>query len=401
MLAMGPTRTMRARSLILDAIREHVLTSRSELIDLTDLTGATVSTNVRALMDEGFVDEVGTAASTGGKPRRMLQLVRNARYAVGVHLDHSITRLVLANLAGDVVATITDEGMESGDVDSLLERIGAHVDALIASTGVARSRVLGVGVCRPGPMSSSSDQILLPAHLEQWAHVPVAEVLERATGLPVLIDNDAAACALCEYWINPKGCQGLATLYMGSGLGGAAIIDGIPYRGVSGNSIEVGHICVDLEGPRCWCGNVGCIGEMAGPLAVVRRAHALGLLDAGDDASTLDQYRHLADLAHAGQAQALGLFADSARYIGVAAHVLATILDPDHIALTGPGFAAAGDLYVPAITEILQTRYVARDSHTIDVWVSQHADDAAATGAAILIFQSGLLFEQLLGAGRG
>ena len=400
MLAMGPTRSMRARSLILNAIRERAQTSRSELMELTDLTGATVSTNVRALIDQGFVDEAGTAASTGGKPRRMLRLVRDARYAVGVQLDHSATRLVLVNLAGDVVASASDAGMESGDADRLLGRVASLAEALITQSGVDRSRVLGLGVCRPGPMSQSSDQILLPAHLEQWKHVPVAETLSRATGLPVLIDNDAAACALCEYWLNPKGCQSLATLYLASGLGGAAIIGGVPYRGVSGNSIEVGHICVDLDGPRCWCGNVGCIGELAGPTAVVRRAREQNLVDAGDGSSTLDQYRLLAQLAHAGDERALALFADSARYISVAAHVLATILDPDHIALTGAGFAAAGDLYVPAITQVLRTRYVARGSHAIDVWVSQHADDAAATGAAVLIFQSALLFEQLAGSGR-
>ena len=401
MLAMSPTKAMRARSLILDTIRQRGQTSQSELVDLTDLTGATVSTNVRALMDEGFVEEVGRAASTGGKPRRMLRLARNARYAIGVHLDHSVTRLVLANLAGDVVATATAEGMGSVKVDTLIGRVGSLVASMIDQSGIPRQLVLGMGVCRPGPMLQDPDVVLLPAHLEQWAHVRLAEILQQVTGLPVIVDNDAAACAFGEYWINPMSSQSLATLYMGSGLGGAAIINGIPFRGVSGNSIEVGHICVDVDGPRCWCGNVGCIGEVAGPGAVVQRAQAEGLLDEDPTTSTLDQYRRLADLAHAGDDHALVLFADSARYIALAAHVLATMLDPEHIALTGAGFAVAGDLYLPAITKILNSAYVARGSHTIDVWVSRHADDAAATGAALLIFQSALLFDQLADTGRG
>jgi predicted NBD/HSP70 family sugar kinase len=387
---------MRARSLILNTIRTCGTTSQSELIDLTELTGATVSTNVRALIDEGFVAEVGTAASTGGKRRRMVRLVGGARYAVGVHLDRSVSQVVLVNLAGDVVATVGGAGMAIGQADESIDRIAAQIEALIAQAGIDRARVLGIGVCLPGPMTQQgAEKALVPAFIAQWANIPLAELLRRATGLAVVVDNDATACALGEYWINPKGSQSMATLYMGSGLGGAAIIDGIPYRGVTGNSIEVGHICVDVNGPACWCGSRGCIGEIAGPPTVNRKAQEAGLLGPDDGTSTLDRYCRVAELAHAGNERALAIFADSARYVALAAHVLATILDPDHIALTGAGFVAAGDLYAPAIERMLNTVYVARTIHTIGVSVSRRTDDTAAMGAAVLIFQSALLFDQL------
>ena len=386
------------RALILDAIRSAVATTRSDIAEETGLTGATVSTTVRELIDDGLVEEVGTAEATRGKPRIILQLVRDSRYAVGVHLDDGATRFVLANLAGDVVETVTDEGMGPSGPEELIGRIATQTGQMIADAGVPRELVLGIGVCAPGPIAPGTAMVLTPAHLKKWSDFPLAVSLQNVTGMPVVVDNDATACALGEYWTNSVDAQGLATLYMGTGLGGAAIIDGVPYRGTSGNSGEVGHICVDLNGPQCWCGNVGCIEIMGGPRTVVGKARDLGLLT-GED-SIIAGFKQLAGLAHEGNEGALGLFEDSARYIAVAAHTLACVLDPDHIALTGPSFAVAGDLYLPAITEIIQTRYLARRSHSIDILVSRHADEAAGIGAAALVFQSALLFGRMVGPGR-
>ncbi len=384
-----------ARPLILDAIRSLGQTSRSDVAAQTGLTGATVSTTVRSLIGDGFVVETGQAESTGGKPRRLLRLVNDARYAVGIHLDQGSVRMVMTDLAGDVVAVAADEDIGSRGPEELIGLITMRIGQLVADSGVSRRSLLGIGVCSPGPMTPDSAMVLSPATWRQWSPFPFADALESAAGLPVMVDNDATACALGEYWTNPAGAQGLATLYMGTGVGGAVIIEGMPYRGASGNSVEVGHTCVALDGPPCWCGNVGCVEVMGGPHTMVGKAQELGLLPRDDTLALRGLYRQLADLAHAGQPQALALFEESARYIAVAAHTLATVVDPDHIALTGPGFAAAGDLYLPAIEQVLKTRYMARASHRIDAWVSQHADEASAIGAAALILQSALLFDQM------
>ena len=396
MLGMSAARSFGARSMILDAILSRSATTRSDIAESTDLTGATVSTTVRELIDDGLVEEVGTEEATRGKPRRILRLVRNSRYAVGVHLDDGVTRFVLANLAGDVVASVTDVGLGPSCPEELIGRIATQAGQMIADSGVPRELVLGIGVCAPGPIAPGTAMIVTPAHLKQWSDFPLAESLQNATGMPVVVDNDATACALGEYWTNSVDAQGLATLYMGTGLGGAAIIGGVPYRGTSGNSGEVGHICVDVDGPQCWCGNVGCIEIMGGPRTVVGKARELGLIE--PEGSIIAGFKQLAGLAHEGDEGALALFEDSARYIALAAHALACILDPDHIALTGPSFAVAGDLYVPAIEDILRTRYLARRSHTIDILVSRHAEEAAGIGAAALIFQSTLLFGRMVGA---
>jgi predicted NBD/HSP70 family sugar kinase len=362
---------------------------------LTGLTGATVSTTVRDLIKDGFVYEVDQVEPTAGKPRRLVRLVRDARHAVGVHLDQGSLRLVLTDMVGGVVAAYADESVGSRGPAELVGLIALYAGQLIETSGLSRQSVLGIGVCSPGPMTPDADMVLSPADWRRWSPFPFAAALKSATGMPVMVDNDATACAFGEYWTNPVGVQGLATLYMGVGVGGAVIIDGEPYRGASGNSVEVGHICVDLDGPPCWCGGRGCVEVMGGPHTIVLQAQELGLLESTDQAdsvSLLGQFIRVADLARAGDPQALALFHESARYIAVGALTLAGIVDPEHIALTGLGFAAAGDLYLPAIEDILRTQYMARASHTIDVWVSPHAANAPAIGAAALMLQSELLF---------
>jgi predicted NBD/HSP70 family sugar kinase len=180
---------------------------------------------------------------------------------------------------------------------------------------------------------------------------------------------------------------------MGTGIGGGVVLRGRPYRGASGNAAEIGHICVDLDGPECWCGNRGCVEAMGGPAVVVARARERGVLD-GESVSLLADFAALTRLALHGDAGALELLEDSARYMAVAAHTLATLMDADHVVLTGPSFGAAGSIYLPVVQAELDARYLARASHRVDVTISQHAYEAAAIGAAALVLQSELVPHQ-------
>ena len=103
----GPVRAMSyasTKSAVLDLVRAAGTISRVGLVHATGLTGATISTVVRRLIDDGLVIETGRAESTGGKPRVLLQLNQSSRFAIGVQLDHSGLAYVLTNLGGAVVA---------------------------------------------------------------------------------------------------------------------------------------------------------------------------------------------------------------------------------------------------------------------------------------------------------
>jgi predicted NBD/HSP70 family sugar kinase len=384
-----------SRSVILDAVRAAGTISRVELVGGTGLTGATVSTVVRRLIDDGLVTEVGTAESTGGKPRTMLRLDPTARYAVGVHLDHGSVTYVVTDLGGDIVARTRRAGIGSAGPVAVVARMTGEIGAVISAAGVARDRVLGVGVVMPGPVFQGSGAFTPPT-LAEWSDFPLAQSLERSVGLPTLMDNDATAGALGEHWARAvPGSVCLAAVYMGTGIGGGVVVGGMPYRGASGNTVELGHICVDLDGPECWCGNRGCVEILAGPATVVARARERGLLGAAAGGSSVTgDFAAVARLALQGDDDALALLEDSARYVAVAAHTVATIMDTDNVVLTGPSFGVAGSVYLPVVRHELETRYFARGNHPVGVTISPHAYEAAAVGAAAMVLQSELVPRQ-------
>lgn len=384
----GDVRTS-SRSAILDVVRAAGTISRVELARATGLTGATVSTVVRRLLDEGLVVEAGRAESTGGKPRVLLRLDPAARYAVGVHLDHAGITYVIANLGGQVVARWRRPGAGADDPREVVARIASEITATVARVGVDPARLLGVGVVSPGPLSTSTGTTLAPAVMQHWAEFPLADAIEDAIGLPALLDNDATAAALGEYWSGgvPTGAV-CAALYMGTGIGAGIIVDGTVYRGRSSNAGEVGHVCVDVDGPPCWCGNRGCIEVLAGPTAVVARAAAAGVALPGR--SVAEDFAALARAAARGEDVPVRLLADSARYLAAAAQALANVLDLDLLVLTGASFAHAGSLYLPVVQERLTGGFFARATHDVRVTISTHASEAAAVGAAALVLQAEL-----------
>ena len=377
------------RAAILDVIRGAGQISRVELTRQTGLTGATISTVVRRLIDDGLVVEIGHAESTGGKPAVLLSLDPDARYAVGIHLDHAGITYVLANLGGAIVGRWRRPGAGTDAPGTVVDRIGTELTTFVAQVGVDPDRIVGLGVVSPGPLTGSTGMALTPPVMQAWTAFPVADALQAATGMPVMLENDATAAAVGEYWSGTgEASSCFAALYMGTGIGAGVMVHGDVYRGASSNTGEIGHICVDIDGPRCWCGGQGCVEAIAGPAAAVASARAVGF--ALPDIGISEDFAALSRAALAGHEPAASIIERSARYVALAAQALANIMDLDRVVLTGPAFAHAGSLYVPAIRAQLDRTFFARTSHPIEVVISTHAAEAAAVGGAALVLQSEL-----------
>lgn len=378
-----------SRGRIIDAIRGAGEISRVELVRSMGSNAATISTVVRSLIDDGLVVESGRAASTGGKPPVLLALAPDSRYAVGVSLDHSGISYVVANLGGAIVGRLRRRGFGADTPADVVQRIGAELTSLVDHVGVDPTRLLGVGVVSPGPITGSNGMALSPPTMRAWREFPLAEALAVGTGLPVLVENDASAAAVGEYWAGPGApSRCFAAIYMGTGIGAGLVVDGVLHRGASGNTGEIGHICVDLSGPECWCGSRGCLEAIAGPTAVVDAAAARGTRLPGR--SVVEDFAAVARSATEGDPVACELLDRSAEGVAVAVQSLANIVDPDLVVLTGPAFTAAGSHYLPLIQRRLDTAFFARACHRVEVLLSPNAAEAAAIGAAAMVLQSEL-----------
>ena len=235
--------------------------------------------------------------------------------------------------------------------------------------------------------------------MRHWEDFPLDIELEDATGLPVALDNDATASALGEYWSGGVGsATTIGSVFMGTGLGAGIIVNGIAYRGTSGNAGEIGHICLDLDGPTCWCGARGCTEAIAGPAAVVAAARAdeaialaAGLGPQSPGSSTASDFAKVARAALRDEAGARELLERSACHLAVAIRTLANIMDLELVVLTGPSLAIAGSVYLPLVQAELDRSFFARASHPIIVQLSRSAATSAAIGGAALVLQKELV----------
>jgi predicted NBD/HSP70 family sugar kinase len=391
----------KTRGIVLDLIRAARTISRVELAARSGLTAATMTQVVRELMAHGLVVEVGRGASTGGKPPTLLQLNPDARYAVGVLFERNICVIVVVDLAGRQVARTSFPGTGLLPPDQALPTIASRVDALLGTAGVDRDKVLGVGLVSYGPQDRREGVLLTHQPTEEWFGYPIAPRLSELVRLPVLLDNDASAAAIGEYWlgaVEPDSTYGC--LYMASGIGGGVVVAGELYRGSSSNGVEIGHITIDVDGGPCSCGNFGCLENYAGPGAVIREALAasglgqrLGLDPQATDVMT--NFRRIVTAANAGDPAARDLIQRSARHLATGATAMTTLFDLDLIVLAGPSFAAAGSIYQSVIEDEVRRRAFARRAHPLRVALSVSGSDAAAIGGAVLVLQSELAVLEL------
>jgi glucokinase len=194
--------------------------------------------------------------------------------------------------------------------------------------------------------------------------LPIRDLVEKRTGLPTFLDNDANVAALAEHLYGAaKGATNAVLLTIGTGVGGGLILNGEPYRGSTGAGAELGHVTIDINGPRCQgnCPGRGCVETLASGTALGRegRAAAKRQPDSALGAILADGHpidgKAVTEAALSGDATAIGVFDLIGTRLGVALAGFANIFDPD-VMVIGGGVMAAGDLLLDPARRELERR---------------------------------------------
>ncbi|MFB9625257.1 ROK family transcriptional regulator [Nonomuraea helvata] len=362
------------RAVVLEAIQASDGISRVQIAARTRLTAQTVSVIVRRLLEDGLVVEDGSVPSRGGKPRTILRVDPGAGYAVGVHFDPEEISCVLADLAGRPVARLHLPVRPGLEPESVVRQMARAARRILREAGVADGKVLGVGLACPGPLDRDGVMVC-PPRLPEWDRVPVRALLHEHTRFPVTVDNDATAAAIGERWAGiARTTRSFAYLYLGTGIGGGMFLDDQVYRGRSENAGEFGHITVEPDGPECYCGNRGCVEAVCCPSAI--EAAFGGAVP----------YAAICAAAASGEPEARQVIERVAGRLADAAVSVVNMLDIDLLVLGGPALREAGEIYREVIARAVSSRPLARRLHAVRVETSPIAADAAAIGAASLVF---------------
>ena len=278
------------------------------------------------------------------------------------------------------------------DTDRILEELAEEVEQAIAARPTA-GRAVGLGI--PCTIDRERGVAITAVNLP-IADVPIRDLMRERLKTPVFIDNDANLAALAEHHFGAaRGASDALLLTIGTGIGGGVIINGELYRGATGSAGELGHVVVDLNGPRCQgnCPNHGCVEAMASGTAIAREGRsaaesapdsALGkLLAAGE---TIDG-RAVTAAALAGDEVAREVVATAGRHLGVALASLANAFEPSVIVIGG-GVIAVGDLLLEPAREELRSRALT-PMNRIPVVAAELGPEAGMIGAATMALLEG------------
>jgi predicted NBD/HSP70 family sugar kinase len=374
-------------AVVLDAIRRSEQLSRVELAEATGLSGQAISNIARRLLDAGLVREAGRLRGAGlGKPRTLLELEPTGRYAVGVHLDPSVVTVVLLDLTGEVVARRPVD-QYADDPGLLIDGIAKTIEEVIAEAGAPRDRVTGVGIAAPGPIDVERGVVVDPPNLSTWHLVPLRDELAERTGLPIVLDKDVTAAASAERWAGQGGS--FVFFYLGTGVGAGLVIGDEVVRGSSSNVGEIGHVIVDPDGPLCYCGRRGCVGEASQPRFLVQQGVQAGVLADGidlDDRQAVEAaFSRLCALAADGSASAREIVTALAERIAKVVEDIANLLDLERVVFGGPHWEQLAPVLDAAVREALEGRFLLRAVHPFEVTGTALGVDVGAIGAASLV----------------
>jgi glucokinase len=305
--------------------------------------------------------------------------------AIGVDLGG--TKMLLGVLDPDSNVVWESRERSTGqDEDELVELLVREVEEARAERGGVEAVGLGIPATIDRDRGLAVSAVNLPID-----NLPIRDLASERIGLPVFVDNDANAAALAEHLCGAaRGTRNAVVLTLGTGIGGGLILDGEPYRGATGAGAELGHVVIDMDGPRCQgnCPNRGCVETYASGTALGRDGReaaerepdsALGKLLAGGE--EIDG-KAVTEAALAGDATAVDVVALVGRRLGVALASFANVFEPEVI-VVGGGVMAAGDLLLEPARRELEARALPPMNRT-RVAPAELGNDAGMIGAAAL-----------------
>jgi predicted NBD/HSP70 family sugar kinase len=310
------------RGIILNLIRRRQPISRADLARASGLQPSTVSLITEQLIREKWVIYGSVGRLPRGRRPTFLQL-NERRALLALDLRPSLSTVAVADVNGrflerqSIQTPATPEIAEKVFSERFLRMISDHPELLFE----------GIGVVIPGRFDEKRSKVVFAPNLK-WPEFNLKDPLEKATGLPVKMENAANACVLAEVWFSQVATRNLLAVTISEGVGVGIFIDGHLLHSANGMAGEFGHVSLDPTGPVCGCGARGCWEVYASNWASLRSYGA-------NDPAKGPTFQDLLSLAETGDQQALRALDHMAEQIGRGMRMVIASLSPEEIVFVG------------------------------------------------------------------
>ena len=374
------------RQILLNLVREHQPISRADLARKMDLGRGMVTDLVNALIAEGVIYEGATATVPRGRRPTLLHIRTDDRFVVGVDVRFSRTYIMLCDFSGHQMALESFE--TETDPEQLVKLLAERIRGMLTANDAAQ-RCQGVGLVMPGMVDRKSGRVLNAPQLG-WRNVDITRSLAEAVGQDVLIENAPIACALAHLWLGSRAggeLDNFVYVTTSDGVGAGVVVNGQVVRGHDNTAGEFGHVPVALDGPRCMCGNRGCLESYTSNLATLARYMNYDLSDA-EARRKLRESKLTVELliarAREGDARAREAIEETGRYLGVGLAIIVNALNPERIFLGGE-IAQAWDMIEPHIKSAIAQRALTEAAGNTPIIPEPGTDYPRLRGATALV----------------
>ena len=302
--------------------------------------------------------------------------------AIGVDVGGTKIAAAVVTTEGEILNEVRYPS--AGPKERLLSSIARSVNEVRDGFEVG-----GVCLAVPGTVSTEENKVIDAPNLHAIEGIPLKDELEERTGLATTVENDANAAAWGEFRFGAGSeVRHLIFITLGTGIGGGVISHGVLLRGAQGAGGELGHITIQATGPRCGCGNHGCLEALASGTAIARRAREVASEEPDSALGQLAVERavlgeDVAGLARQGDEAAISVLRETGVWLGIGLAGFVNVFNPEVIAIGG-GAARAGDLILDAARHELRLRAMSPSRDLVEIKEATLGADSGVLGAAAL-----------------
>ncbi|MFB5662844.1 ROK family protein [Alteribacillus sp. HJP-4] len=386
------------RKKVFETLWQYGECTQSDISKLTNLTVASVGKIINEFEKKKLVCRSGYVVSNGGRKPIKYDVDKSYYYILGVSIGVGKIIFVISDLGGEISYQETQLFELNENPEIVLADIAHKLIEIINKNQISNDQLLGIGVSAPGPLDSMKGIVLNPPNLITWQNISVTRFLSDYFSQNIYLEKDANCMALSELFYGPaKNVSNLLYLMVDSGIGSGIVINGQIYRGTSQVAGEIGHATIDINGPKCNCGNYGCLEAVASGNAMIEKAlieiknDSISILTAFEDNLTLNDilYGFLQSDALCSQ-----LLFDSSRYAGIKLADKINFLNPELVVIGGTVPNKVHE-YVTWVKDVAFKRIFQETAKSVRVRSSTFGEISEALGAATLVVSNIFQAKQL------
>lgn len=368
------------RKLLLKMLQQNVTCSRANLAGQSGLKQATITNIVNDFISWGLVEETGIIEGNKGRRAIGIRLKADSFYVIGIRLSRKYFEIGIFTLTGKLIG----EKYKRDLVDTLptvvMDAMQKIIEKLIAEH--PEKKIVAIGVSVPGPYYYNDGIIETITNFRGWKKVPILQELQKRFDIPVIVDHDANAGVLaeCSFAVNPEQYRTVVYVAVGQGIGAGIFHNGEIFRGASGIAGEIGHASVNINGPRCECGNRGCLTLYVSTITFTENVNA-ALQKAGRE--TVENFDDLIELIQKKDSDVYPEFKNTMRYLSAGITNLIYSYNPSLI-IIGDEMSRVGSLMIEEIKDSLSHIVERKVVDQAELCLTSFEMDPAFIGAAEL-----------------